>query len=173
MSANDSGKTKSKGMSAPVLGVIGLALVGFYIASALKPKVSPAVVIEPTNEYRGIAVPVNGDTVDLNGIRHRIWGIDAPDPGGDAGEYAGQSKAALETASQYQWICTDTGDRSRGRYVSKCRFALNDEDVGSWMVTAGYAVDWPAFSGGAYRNEQARAQNQGLGIWQTYTESWR
>jgi len=165
----------------PVIGLMVLVLIAFYMSSlAAKDKVAAP---PPVIEVRGIVIPVDGDTVDLTSSnfdtreletsRHRIWGIDAPDVNGSAGEYFTQSKAALAVAAQYEWICEDTGDRSRERIVSKCRFASNDEDIGYWIVRAGYAVDWPDFSGGAYAEAERLAKIDRVGIWQTYDRSWR
>jgi len=148
-----------------------LVLIGFYLHSMNTKRTAGAPVAKVEN--RGIAKVIDGDTIELNGVRHRLFGIDAPDQNGSAGEYYAQSAVALQTAAQYEWICEDTGTRSRDRIVSVCRFALDGVDVSEWMVLAGYAVDWPSFSGGRYAQAQLKAQAEKIGIWQTYETSWR
>ena len=42
------------------------------------------------------------------------------------------------------------------------------------MVSAGYALDWPRYSGGAYAAEQQQAREKKLGMWRgTFTEPWQ
>ena len=122
---------------------------------------------------KGFPSPVDGDTVDLGGYRLRIFGIDAPDHTGPASEYFDSANTVMRTALTVEWTCIDTGARSHGRLVSKCVFSENGGDIAAWIVSAGYAVDWPEFSGGKYKALENEARLAKRGMWQTITSSWR
>jgi len=174
MSEAEAQPTRKRGrfqMSPMFISFLLLALIAFYVASLRSP--NSANPIQAPAKISGMVTPIDGDTVWLNGKKKRIWGIDAPDPQGTAGEYYQQSTEALTQAASYQWTCEDTGEVSRDRDVSKCVFTNGAGDIGEWMVRAGYAVDWPEFSGGAYANAQRQAQHDQVGIWQTHDKSWR
>ena len=157
-------------------------LLGFYLITALRgdrpeapPTIGPSAQTAPlaAGEVKGFFTAIDGDTVELDGVRYRLWGIDAPDPGQEAGEYADQATMALIQATSYPWICKDLGDRSRTRIVAECRFANGSGDVSEWMVRAGFAVDWPEFSRGRYSDVESAARAERRGIWQTHDGSWR
>lgn len=158
-------------MQGPLIWGLLALLVLFYLNGALRGTTDVATA-EPTT-YQGIFTPENGDTVILGADRFRLWGIDAPNEDGPASEYYVQSGAALLTATSYPWTCEDTGVRSSGRIVAKCKFDNGAGSLSAWMVRNGYAVDWPSISGGEFADEQSLARAEGLGIWQTETRSWR
>lgn len=134
-----------------------------------------ATISNPTKGsiFIGYPSPVDADTVDLGGYRHRIAGIDAPDRSGAASEYFESANTVMKTAIKVEWTCTDTGARSHGRLVSECVFSDNGGDIAAWIVEAGYAVDWPKFSGGKYKALEDEARLAKRGMWQTITVSWR
>lgn len=106
---------------------------------------------------------VDGDTIDLGGQRFRLWGIQAPEIHETCGAEAREVLAQmLATAEEIQcWEAQK--ERSFGRVVAVCR--ADGVDLGRAMVAAGYATDWPAFSGYAYQPEQTLARAIGAGFW--------
>lgn len=156
--------------------LLGLLIIyGFVNRNRPSDIDSPNTIITPTksNAFTGFPSPVDADTVDLGGYRHRLAGIDAPDRTGPASEYFQSANTVMKTAIKVEWTCTDTGARSRGRIVSQCVFTENGGDVAAWIVEAGYAVDWPEFSGGKYKALEDEARLAKRGMWQTITVSWR
>ena len=94
----------------------------------------------------GPADIIDGDTIDVQGVRVRLWGIDAPEAGTVAGDAATAFLRDLmdgETVS-----CRDTGGRSYRRIVAQC--FIGDLDIADALVDAGHARDWPKYSSGYY-----------------------
>jgi len=57
------------------------------------------------------------------------------------------------------------------RIVARC--SKIGEDVGRWLVSNGWALDWPRYSNGYYAGVQQRAKDGQLGIWvSTFQEPW-
>ncbi len=59
--------------------------------------------------------------------------------------------------------CQAKGIDRYGRTIAVCR--NGDGDLGARMVAKGQAIDMPRYSGGAYRDEEAAAKAERLGIW--------
>lgn len=97
-------------------------------------------------EISGPVRVIDGDTIDIDGSRVRLWGIDAPEAGTPAGNAA---TAFLHALTAGKWItCRDNGTRSYGRIVAQC--FIGNVDIADVLVDAGHARDWPKFSGGHY-----------------------
>lgn len=123
-------------------------------------------------EIVGRASVIDGDTIEVNGIRIRFEGIDAPESRqicNNASRKAyrcGQISAiALDAflSKSRPTACTATG-KSYNRIVGYCRRA-DGEDVNQWMVRNGHAVDWTKYSQGRYLAEQREARGLRRGIW--------
>lgn len=120
----------------------------------------------------GRASVVDGDTIDIHGIRVRFDGIDAPESRQicldsrnrryQCGQLSANKLDAFLSTSQ-PIACRPTG-RSYERIVAICRRA-DGTDVSGWLVRNGLAVDWPKYSQGRYAEEQKKAQTGRLGIW--------
>ncbi|MBI1209261.1 MAG: thermonuclease family protein [Azospirillum sp.] len=113
----------------------------------------------------------DGDTLTLNGTHIRLWGIDAPELAQQCLDAAGslyacgiKSKMALEALTAGQPVaCTDRGHDRYRRTVASC--TVHGIDLGSMLVQAGQAVDYPKYSEGHYRPEQQHAAAAHLGVW--------
>ncbi|WP_333632057.1 thermonuclease family protein [Agrobacterium cavarae] len=123
-------------------------------------------------DITGRASVIDGDTIEINGVRIRFEGIDAPESrqicenaAGKAYRCGQASAKALEAflAKSRPTTCTATGT-SYDRIVGYCERA-DGADVNAWMVRNGYAIDWPKYSGGRYAPEQEEAQAARAGIW--------
>ena len=121
-------------------------------------------------DLTGQASVIDGDTIEIHGTHVRIWGIDAPEGsqlcrGGDGLPYRCGAQAANALAD---WIgrrvvsCSKAGPDSYGRTVAMC--SVDGDDLGAWMISQGYALDWPHYSRGRYSTQQREAVAAGRGI---------
>lgn len=125
---------------------------------------------------QGPAYVVDGDTLIINKVQIRLFGIDAPEIDHPFGRKA---KWALVSICKGQAIRAEVTDMDdHGRTVAKC-YLGDGRDLSEEMVKAGLAIDWPKFSGGIYRHfevEGARkkmwladARQRGrMDIWEKY-----
>lgn len=111
-------------------------------------------IVEVT-ELRGRAWVIDGDTLDIGGMRIRLVGIDAPEMDHPYGRTA---KWALVNLCKGQEIrAVFDGDLSHDRTVATC-YLPDGRDLSAEMVAAGMAIDWPKFSRGKY----SRLEPQGI-----------
>ncbi len=97
--------------------------------------------------YRGRCWVIDGDTIDINGVRLRLAGIDAPELDHPYGQRA---KRALMRLCKGQVIrAVVEGGQSYDRLVATC-YLSDGTDLSAEMVKTGHAIDWPKFSGGKY-----------------------
>ena len=114
---------------------------------------------------------VDGDMLGMNGVRIRLWGIDAPEiretcEGKDGRTYeCGRDSAAVmrELTRGRLVTCDDRGRDRYGRVVAACR--TESGEINAAIVRRGWAVDWPRYSHGRYQAEEQAARAGGLGIW--------
>ncbi|WP_231388549.1 thermonuclease family protein [Pseudooceanicola algae] len=98
---------------------------------------------------KGKCYVIDGDTVVISGTRIRIAGIDAPEldhPWGKKAKFTliGLCKGQIITA-------TLSEEMSYDRVVATCHLQ-DGTDLAARLVEEGLALDWPKFSGGAYRH---------------------
>lgn len=113
---------------------------------------------------------IDGDTLVLGGERIRLAGIDAPelhqdcqDSSGNAYPCGRRSADYLEDlASAGPVTCDPLGKDRYGRTLATC--TVNGQDLGSQMVSAGWALAYTRYSS-AYTPEQEYAQKNGSGVW--------
>lgn len=118
----------------------------------------------------GRASVIDGDTIEIHGIRIRLHGIDAPESGqmcSAAGKKyrCGQRAAfALADKTNNRTVSCEPRDRDRyGRTVAVCY--AGDEDINAWMVSQGWALAYRQYSRDYVRQEKAASASK-LGIWQ-------
>jgi endonuclease YncB( thermonuclease family) len=104
---------------------------------------------------------IDGDTFYLGGQSIRIWGIDAPER--DTKYYAASTQA-LQTILRGRVVTCKPVDRSHNRIVAQCSLG-EKRDLGSILVRTGWAFDLPNKSGGAHKQLEKQAQQDGRGIW--------
>ncbi len=129
----------------------------------------------------GRASVIDADTIEIHGQRIRIWGVDAPEGGqtckdGSGKEYRCGQIGALKLASYLDEaqpiVCSQRDIDRYGRVVASCQNSFG-QDVATWLVRNGHALDWPLYSKGAYSSAQSEAKNRRTGIWQgTFQEPW-
>lgn len=141
-----------------------------------------AFVLAPTwgfaadQSVTGRASVVDGDTIDIHGVRIRFNGIDAPEKwqrcrqsarvsyrcGRDAA-FALDDFLAASRPTTCRLIKRESGHDGK-RWIGEC-FRADDADVSAWLVSNGWAGDWPKYSGGRHAAAQARAEARSAGIW--------
>jgi len=127
----------------------------------------------PTNAQTvsGPALAWDGDTVDINGQRIDLWGIDAPNLDNADGWYA---RAALDDliGQNGTLVCT-IKDRSGTRDDAVCSNSRAG-DIGRAMLQSGWAVVSRSDTGrsgadkalaDAYARAEAAARKQRAGLW--------
>lgn len=108
---------------------------------------------------------VDGDTFDLDGVRIRISGIDAPEAGQKCGNWncgVEATNALFEMLHNSSVHCETQDEDAYGRTVAVC---FSDEsDVGKEMVRRGYAWAFVKYSE-RYVAEEEEARSKKRGIW--------
>ena len=122
---------------------------------------------------------IDGDTLEVEGQRMRLYGIDAVELGQTCLDGHGQpwhcgaaAKAALAELVEGQAIaCTVVDDTPVDGYVAQCR--VRDEiDLGGYMVRSGLALADPEVAED-YFADQAAAKAAAAGIWGgTFNPPW-
>lgn len=117
----------------------------------------------------GLAVAIDGDTIEISGQRIRLHGIDAPETaqwcgvGGHTWPCGRSATAHLsEIIAGRPVSCAPRGVH-RERVVATC--TVQGRDVARLMVERGMALDWPQYSGGAYKEAEFAARMAGAGLW--------
>ena len=98
----------------------------------------------------GHAYVIDGDTLVVNTIHLRLWGIDAEELSEPNGYQAKRALTKMIGTSNVE--CVDKGERSYGRTVAMCW--TKDKPMVSLnarMVESGYALDCAHYSGGKFR----------------------
>jgi len=125
---------------------------------------------------------VDGDTFVLAGQTIRLWGVDAPEGRQVCVDDRNRSYRCGDVAREQLRgliargpVSCEKRDRDGyGRTVARCR--AGDVDLGAALVRAGWAVEQPHFSGGAYERAEAQAKAARRGIWAgrfELPEAWR
>ncbi len=117
-----------------------------------------------TNTY-AIERIIDGDTFVADGVKIRLWGIDAPEKNE---ELAFASKLYLETLlSQGKADCKFKHQDRYERDVMQC--FVDGNDIASDLVRFGLATDYERYSKGHYQFEEDFAKRNRSGIWKNPT----
>lgn len=104
---------------------------------------------EPGQILKGRCWVIDGDTIIIDKIRIRLFGIDAPELNHP---YGNNSKFALVNLCKGKVItAVIQDDTSYERLIAKC-YLPDGTDLSAALVKQGLAIDWAKFSGGAYRH---------------------
>lgn len=114
---------------------------------------------------------IDGDTLDLNGIRYRLNGIDAPEQAQNCKTATGKNWKCGEAATEMlvkltkrkRVTCKTLGQDIYGRDIATC--SAGGSDLGRAMVAQGMAWAFLKFSD-VYAGDQAQAKADKRGIWQ-------
>jgi micrococcal nuclease len=109
----------------------------------------PAAPLQTETELRGSCWVIDGDTIEIDSVRIRLAGIDAPELDHPWGQ---QSKWALVQLCKGQTVTARIKpELSYDRVVAEC-FLDDGRDLAAELVRCGLALDWAKFSGGKYRH---------------------
>jgi endonuclease YncB( thermonuclease family)/DNA-directed RNA polymerase subunit RPC12/RpoP len=132
-------------------------------------------------EIEGRASVIDGDTIEIGGVRIRLWGVDAPEGKqrcyrrGKPWRCGTSSANGLAASVGTRTVtCTEKTRDRYGRIVATCK--VGGEDIGAGLVSNGWALDYKRYSKGAYSFEQRQAEAERRGIWQGEFElpwKWR
>ena len=122
-----------------------------------------------SEEIKGFANIIDGDTIKISKIKIRLSGIDAPElkqfcikkdtkwPCG-----LESKKALIEYTKNNIISCTSNKKDRYNRLVAKCY--KEKQDIQKWLVKNGWAIAYRKYSL-EYINDENFAQNNNLGIW--------
>lgn len=91
---------------------------------------------------------VDGDTLIIQQVQVRLFGVDAPEINHPYGQKAKWALVSICKGQIVKAEVTETDDH--GRAVAKC-YLSDGREISAEMVKIGLAIDWPKFSGGVYK----------------------
>ena len=127
-------------------------------------------VVSHAAEITGAARVVDGDTVEVQGVKIRMHGIDAPESkqqcqrsNGEFSACGKQATLALAEKIDSSPVRCDGRDQDRyGRVIAVC--FLDGTDLNAWMVESGWAVSYRKYSKD-YASHEDAARSARLGVW--------
>ena len=141
----------------------------FLAAAEPKDEASGVRIVRVAAVLSGPARVVDGDTLELGGVRVRLHGIDAPESaqncrvGGRFWACGRAATRALAGLVRGKPVSCEERDRDRyGRVVAVCRTA--GQDLNAWMVSEGWAFAYRRYSH-AYVAHETRARTAKRGMW--------
>jgi len=127
----------------------------------------------------GRASVVDGDTLEIQGTRVRLWGVDAVESSQTCLDAAGKvwpcgRRAAFALADflgARTVSCTRRDTDRYGRTVAVC--SVGGVEINRWLVEQGWALAYVRYGGGVYLEAQRQAQGARRGIWQgSFVPPW-
>jgi endonuclease YncB( thermonuclease family) len=120
----------------------------------------------------GRASVVDGDTLEIQGVRVRLWGIDSVESSQVCLDSAGRPwpcgrRAAFALADflgQRTVTCIQRDTDRYGRVLAVCYVA--GVEINRWLVEQGWALAYVKYGGGVYLQAQRQAQTARRGVWQ-------
>lgn len=114
----------------------------------------------PSDKPESIYV-IDGDTLNIDGKRIRLFGIDAPEMGQSQGGLA--RKALVDFIRGHELKLIPVKTDKYGRLVARV-IRDDGEDLADLMVSRGFALASHRYTR-AYTNSQIRARHMGCGFW--------
>jgi endonuclease YncB( thermonuclease family) len=148
------------------MAIGSLALLGVTLLSVTLMGVTPLWAEET---LRGVPEVIDGDTIELQGRRLRLQGIDAPELGQlcwlgsglyDCGMVA--RTALLDLSAGAQVVCRPLGPGSKNIPLAHC--AADGYDLSEGMTYTGWALADPAQTS-TYGRQEAGARDAVRGLW--------
>lgn len=155
-------RRKSSSIAVVVILTISVFAIEYYLREPDAPIPKPG-----TDLSCKVRTVYDGDTATVGceqgKLKIRVWGIDAPEKGQQP--WGDDARDFLENLIGAKTVQVQVVDKDRyGRAVA--RLFVGEEDIGLSMVSEGKAVVYEQYNNSpTYRDAQAIAKNQGLGIW--------
>lgn len=133
--------------------------------------VSPSTVVKAQSDRPifGTAQAQDGDSLEINGVRIRLHGIDAPEFDQTCRKGQTEWACGAESADNLSRLvtgrevrCTNLGKDQYDRILGRC--TVNGMDVNRTVVERGHATAFRKYSTD-YVGAEDRAKAAGLGIW--------
>ena len=139
---------------------------------------SPVLAASEVENVSGTPRIVDGDSLEIDGTRIRLHGIDAPETRqtcqrGGVDWLCGHeaSKALRDYVGGADLRCERLDTDRYGRMVAKC-YRPDGTDIGEWMVLNGWALAYQQYSID-YADEEADAKTAKRGLWLgEFIEPW-
>jgi endonuclease YncB( thermonuclease family) len=138
------------------------------LSVALLLTTAPAMAADIT----GVPRILDGDTIEIDGTKIRLLGIDAPethplqfclDPAGERWDCGVTARDELvEHVGASPWTCHPSHLDRYKRTLAACE--VNGEDIQQWLVRSGWAMSFVRYSH-AYDADEKAARDAGSGIW--------
>lgn len=178
-------RTRLRGRTVAVVEILIVIVAVLTVVRVLQPPTEgarardagPAMV---TSNIEGFARVIDGDTLDVSGVRIRLHGIDAFEADQSCRRqnlaWACGAAAAnhLRTLAQGRRVMCEVRDTDQyGREVAVC--AVAGRDLGRTMVSDGLAVAYHRYSM-AYAGDELAARRRRDGAWEgsfDRPEQWR
>ena len=94
---------------------------------------------------------IDGNTFVLaDGTVIRLWGIQTPEPDEPGYIEATEALASLVVGQSVDCLAALRGPLETDDHLISWCLLSKGGDIASWLVTNGYASDWPEYSGGFY-----------------------
>lgn len=125
----------------------------------------------PGEPVIGRARVVDGDSLEIAGVRVRLHGIDAPERDQDCRDGYGQTyscgraatRALADAIAGRSVTCIPVQVDQYDRDIARC--TVDDADLGEIMVRGGHALDYARHSRGRYAAAEREARAARRGIW--------
>jgi endonuclease YncB( thermonuclease family) len=152
--------------------LVGVLALGVLLL--LPPRQGTARPTAGGDAVSGLARVVDGDTLDIDGRRIRLEGIDAPEAAQTCGRPSGTWKCGSAAAdalarltARRKVACESRGTDKYGRMLGVC--FVDGADINARMVRDGFAWAFLKYSQ-SYVREEAEARTARVGIWQGEAE---
>ena len=125
---------------------------GMVLAWAVWPMPAQPVLATTAAPLTGAVRVVDGDTLDMGGLRLRLQGVDAPERRAACQDAQGQPWNCADWSADRlralvgtrELACRDLGERSHDRIVVAC--TLDGQDLGARLVAEGIARACPRYA---------------------------
>jgi len=126
----------------------------------------------------GIPTVTDGDTLQIRGVKIRLYGIDAPESsqtctrGGQTYGCGREAAFALADLVQNKTVtCTKKDVDRYGRLVGIC--TVGGTEINRWLVSQGWALPYLQYGGSIYSSAAGQAKAAGKGLYAgTFQNPW-